>query len=914
MANRHLRIGAVRKRNRRFQHTRFFVEHLESRSLLSITTLAMDTDCFLNATTTELTVAPEGEATTAQYQVNHPPRLQLGNAPLAGFPGSDRDQVELLWQTIPAGLGTQDSFTVEFRPVDSIAWSKGGSIATINTGVEGRIIHSSTLRGLHYDSDYEYRVQHLRAGSPIATYQATFHTRLPANSTASFTFAAYGDSADPSRIDGFRSVQNRINQVAPDFALLLGDNVYEEGTHVQSDARFDPTISPEAAQWNARHIDYATIGNHETRDGSKGKPYEEMFSLPIPVKGLTSAAQPVSSERPEHNYSFDYGNVHFLTFDSNSEGSETRLNNQLIWAEQDLKASKATWKIVFAHHPVGGSPDKLETPADNYYRQVVPRLRAAGVDLFLVGHSHTYSRTYPLLDQINGEATIVLDGDNDYAQGAGLIQLVSGVGGVELRGGDFNQFPFVVSGWSSSAKRVAQFGFAKVEVTPSRLTIQYVAASGAVLDTFTISRPATSPNNARPVANSFAVSTPANTAVAVTLQATDAESDPLTFSVASQPTSGTLTGTGANLVYTPNAAFVGTDSFTYRANDGKSNSLDATVSITVTPSGEGAGDTTISFQNGVFPTSGYSGTDDTKIRGDFPTTLRGTAKRLEVDGNPDMAALLRWNISQIPVGAEIQSASISVNILDTSSDLFHLYELRQPWNEGTASYNEFDTARPWQTAGVQGTNDRGSTVLGTLTGATAGRATIELNTAGVAMVQRWVNDPASNFGLIIQNYANDATNDLSFTSSEGSNSQLRPKLTIHYTPASTLRTASQMSGMALATGGMTFFDDALPGASALPLTDSAPLLTNPANPYDVNGDSVVSPNDALIVMNRLSRRQVESPGSSVEGNRDLVLPSTLDPQHSTFLDVSGDGELTPLDALLVINLLSRTFDDPDLTD
>ncbi len=44
-----------------------------------------------------------------------------------------------------------------------------------------RVIHSSELDGLLYDTDYEYRVQHLRSdGAVLATFQDTFKTRLPA--------------------------------------------------------------------------------------------------------------------------------------------------------------------------------------------------------------------------------------------------------------------------------------------------------------------------------------------------------------------------------------------------------------------------------------------------------------------------------------------------------------------------------------------------------------------------------------------------------------------------------------------------------------------------------------------------------------------------------------------------------------
>ncbi|MCW2527579.1 MAG: tandem-95 repeat protein [Pseudonocardiales bacterium] len=90
------------------------------------------------------------------------------------------------------------------------------------------------------------------------------------------------------------------------------------------------------------------------------------------------------------------------------------------------------------------------------------------------------------------------------------------------------------------------------------------------------------PTNHPPVADSKSVSTLQNTPVAVTLSGSDPDNDPITFAVATAPAHGTLSGTGANLTYTPAAGYSGPDSFTYTTNDGKVSSTPATVSITVT--------------------------------------------------------------------------------------------------------------------------------------------------------------------------------------------------------------------------------------------------------------------------------------------------------------------------------------------
>jgi len=67
----------------------------------------------------------------------------------------------------------------------------------------------------------------------------------------------------------------------------------------------------------------------------------------------------------------------------------------------------------------------------------------------------------------------------------------------------------------------------------------------------------------------------------ITLTANDPEDDPLTYTIASCPLHGTLVGRTPNLIYTPNPGTNGSDSFTFKVNDGTNDSNTATVSITV---------------------------------------------------------------------------------------------------------------------------------------------------------------------------------------------------------------------------------------------------------------------------------------------------------------------------------------------
>ena len=90
------------------------------------------------------------------------------------------------------------------------------------------------------------------------------------------------------------------------------------------------------------------------------------------------------------------------------------------------------------------------------------------------------------------------------------------------------------------------------------------------------------PINVAPVAENQTVSTEKNTSIPIILTGTDANENLLGFSIVTQPTSGSISISGSNVIYNPATNYIGTVSFTFKANDGLLDSAPATVSITVT--------------------------------------------------------------------------------------------------------------------------------------------------------------------------------------------------------------------------------------------------------------------------------------------------------------------------------------------
>ena len=92
-------------------------------------------------------------------------------------------------------------------------------------------------------------------------------------------------------------------------------------------------------------------------------------------------------------------------------------------------------------------------------------------------------------------------------------------------------------------------------------------------------------------------------------------------------------------------------------------------------------------------------------------------------------------------------------------------------------------------------------------------------------------------------------------------------------------------------GGATT-DDAT--TFTIDVTKPHPLF-NAANPCDVNGDSLVAPNDALLVINDVNSRSGQTAGEQSQ------LAAGPGSPGFAYFDVNKDGFISPVDALIVIN-------------
>nr|MBA2713232.1 DNRLRE domain-containing protein [Rubrobacteraceae bacterium] len=179
-----------------------------------------------------------------------------------------------------------------------------------------------------------------------------------------------------------------------------------------------------------------------------------------------------------------------------------------------------------------------------------------------------------------------------------------------------------------------------------------------------------------------------------------------------------------------------------------------------------AGDATISENS---PTRNYGATTTLAADGDDPV---GTAK--------DKYALIKWDLSSIAPGTNVESSSITLGVSDTSPQAYPFRKLKRPWAESAATWSIYDVGKAWEVAGAKGALDREAATVGSVTPTSTGRLTVTLDRA---VVQGWVDDPTSNNGIIIADTTN--TNGADFYSREATDATLRPQLTVNTAASAT---------------------------------------------------------------------------------------------------------------------------------
>jgi VCBS repeat-containing protein len=249
----------------------------------------------------------------------------------------------------------------------------------------------------------------------------------------------------------------------------------------------------------------------------------------------------------------------------------------IVLAGTDADSNPLTFAVVTApaHGTLTGTaPNITYKPAANYN----------GADSF------TFKANDGTVDCTPATVSITVTAANDapMASAQSVVTDKNVARAITLAGSDVEGSPLTFTVVASPAKGVLSGTAPNLTYTPN------LNATGADSFTFkandglldsaaaTVSITITAGPNTAPLASAQSATTAEDTAKAITLYGSDADGNPLTYAIVTPPTHGTLSGTAPNVTYTPALNFNGADSFTFRVNDGITNSVAATVSLTVT--------------------------------------------------------------------------------------------------------------------------------------------------------------------------------------------------------------------------------------------------------------------------------------------------------------------------------------------
>lgn len=419
---------------------------------------------------------------------------------------------------------TGTNWTVEMRAAGKPEWEKIKDAPTVRRlAAPGRAqerLYRVTLAEQPAGTAFDYRVMR---GEDIVF---AGRSKMPKAAGQPVRFAVFGDCGAGTA--GQKKVAYQTSVAKPDFVFITGDIVYDHGLAQEYHQRFFPIYNADTATEKTgaplmRSVPfYASAGNHDTAytDLSKypdGLAYYYYFDLPRngpaltakgkntpPVRGSDAAEKALVTASGDAyprmaNYSFDYGNTHWLVLDSNYY-VDWSLPELREYVEKDLSSTKAPWKFVAFHIPPFHSSKQHQE--DQYMRVLCDIFEKYSVDIVWSGHVHNYQRTYPMKFQatrgasgnwrdnegrVTGKWTLdkVFDGEKNMKPG-GPIYIVSGAGGGPIYGADLTTKK---EAWAEfTAKYVGAYSFTLVETEAGKLTVRQVSETGKDLDRFMITK------------------------------------------------------------------------------------------------------------------------------------------------------------------------------------------------------------------------------------------------------------------------------------------------------------------------------------------------------------------------------------------------------------------------------------------
>jgi hypothetical protein len=246
----------------------------------------------------------------------------------------------------------------------------GTAVTTVNAAIDGKAVRRrgqhqmwARIDGLEPDTLYCYTVAN---GVPLQN-RTGFRTAPAAGDPDPVRFLVFGDSGGGNGDQ--HALRDKMYEFPYSLILHTGDLAYDSGTLGQ----YEETVFGVYEGLFRNLPFFPAAGNHDYRTDD-GAPFRSVFALP--------------ADNGEKWYSFDWGPVHFVALDTESDYA-----TQARWLDRDLAATRLPWKIVYMHRPPYSSGHHGSDT--NLRKKLAPVLEKHGVQLVLAGHDHDYERIKP---------------------------------------------------------------------------------------------------------------------------------------------------------------------------------------------------------------------------------------------------------------------------------------------------------------------------------------------------------------------------------------------------------------------------------------------------------------------------------------------------------------------------------------
>lgn len=447
------------------------------------------------------------------------PYLQLGKDAAAR-------SLDLLWQT----ADEEAIWSVEIKANDSKNWvtEPKPEVKTVAApNLPKRRMYVVNLQNLAAGTTFTYRISKNKKPVFISNAKAL---KDPGQA---FRFVAMGDIG--AGTPDAKLIAQRAFLSNPDLVVIPGDIVYDHGLISEYDQNFWPVYNADSTSKNGaplmRSIPFAAApGNHDTEERNfnihpDALAYFLFWDQPLngPKPSDARAVYPdliiADSLRPSFvaaagdrfpvmtNFSFNYGNAHFLFLDADNYVDWTNEELQQ-WVKRDLEnASAATWKFVVFHQP--GFNSSIEHFEQQQMRLLAPLFEKGKVDVVFTGHVHNYQRSWPMSFSPDGKGIQLIGGkDSKTLRGKvvngrwtldknfdgvtstkanGVIYLVTGAGGQELYNPEQSNDP---DSWQRFTTKFVStvHSLSVIDVDGKTFTLRQLDTNGNPVDQFTIKK------------------------------------------------------------------------------------------------------------------------------------------------------------------------------------------------------------------------------------------------------------------------------------------------------------------------------------------------------------------------------------------------------------------------------------------